>query len=61
MNKIILDTKKYPKEHLFTVVKCEQCGCFYEPYEKEHKCKKNLSRAIKNFGKEKINESNDQD
>ena len=40
MNKIVLDTKKYPPEHQFTVVKCEKCGYFYEPYGKAHKCKK---------------------
>lgn len=37
--KVKLDTKKHPIGHQFTVVKCEKCGVFYEPYGKEHKCK----------------------
>ena len=37
-----LDVCNYPIGHQFTVVKCDKCGYFYEPYEKEHKCKKKI-------------------
>ena len=39
--KLDVDKNRHPVGHQFTVVQCEKCGVFYEPYGKEHKCKKN--------------------
>lgn len=39
-NKVKFDVRKHPPGHQFTVVQCEKCGAFYEPYGKEHNCKK---------------------
>ena len=38
--KLDVDKNRHPVGHQFTVVQCEKCGVFYEPYGKEHKCKK---------------------
>jgi len=38
--KVKLDIRKYPIGQQLTVVKCEKCGIYYEPYGKEHKCRK---------------------
>lgn len=37
--KIVFDTYNYPPGHQFTVVQCEYCGAYYEPFGKEHVCK----------------------
>ena len=43
--KIKLDIKKYPMGHYITVVQCEKCSVFYEPYGKIHKCKKITAKS----------------
>lgn len=40
MGKLKMDIRWNPHKLRYTVVECEKCGVFYEPYGKEHKCKK---------------------
>ena len=48
-DKVKMDVRKYPIGNQFTVVQCEKCGVFYEPYGKEHKCRKGKREDGKNI------------
>ena len=47
--KLKLDVRKYPPGHVFTVVQCEKCDVYYEPYGKIHKCKKGKQEGNRTY------------